>query len=329
MKRPRHWKDLERHPLSAEYEDLSGRAWDLFVANVKAHGPHGRKITLHEGMVLDGWQLQRACVRLGVKPAYQPLPPAWTPEEFVESQNVHRRHETQEAALRRVDARRERVAAARADGRSTRAIAEAEGVSQTQVRRDLAQATEPGGSVEPPDGKVVGKDGKKRPASTVQRPVVEREPGDDTDTEAAAAAGVSPLVDALGIPVPDHARDCFDARAAFAEAGRAVRALAKQLHELASLPGGHRFLRHCCETREKAPGRVKYEVGSVRDLLYHLGTEVPYTSVCPHCHDAGAKKNRKDCRLCNGLPFVSKAQFDRCPPEMRAAVQALAEGGAP
>jgi hypothetical protein len=325
MKRPKHWKDLERHPLSAEYTDLKGRAWDLFVANVKAHGPHGRKVTLHDGMVLDGWQLQRACVRLGVRPQYQQVPTGWAPEEFVESQNDHRRHETQEQAIRRVEGRRERVAQAHADGQSTRQIAEAEGVSHTQVKRDLEAATGTGVPVEPADGKVTGRDGKKRSARNARPAAVEREPGDDTESEAAALE--APLLDSLGIPVPEHARECFEALPAFAEAERAVRALAKQLHELASLPGGHRFMRQRCESREKASGNVKYEVQSVRDLLYHLAIEAPHTSVCPYCHDAGSKKNRKGCRVCQGLPFVSKAQFDQSPPEMRAAVEALAEGG--
>jgi hypothetical protein len=53
----------------------------------------------------------------------------------------------------------------RSEGASTRQIAEEAGVSQMQVRKDLEEAyTETPISVEPPDGKVTGRDGKRRPA---------------------------------------------------------------------------------------------------------------------------------------------------------------------
>jgi hypothetical protein len=46
---------------------------------------------------------------------------------------------------------------------SIHAIADKEGISETQVRLDLKEATAPGdGAVEPKKGKVKGKDGKTR-----------------------------------------------------------------------------------------------------------------------------------------------------------------------
>lgn len=131
---PRNWKALERHPLSAEYPDILGRAWEQFVANLREHGIVGdRKVTLHDGMVIDGWQLYRGCLEAGIRPEFQPIPKGIDPEAFVETINDHRRHETQEQAMRRAEERRQRVAAARASGMSQRAIAEQEGVSQSQV----------------------------------------------------------------------------------------------------------------------------------------------------------------------------------------------------
>lgn len=69
--------------------------------------------------------------------------------------------EEQLQRLRRID----RVIEARAEGQSTRAIAEAEKVSQSQVLADLKKATEQGGGVQlPPNGQITGLDGKKHPA---------------------------------------------------------------------------------------------------------------------------------------------------------------------
>lgn len=78
--------------------------------------------------------------------------------EWVEDNQAARRNSSAEELAKAREARIERVAEARAAGESTRTIAEAEGISQTQVQRDLAAAGEPGGSTDPKT--VTGKDGK-------------------------------------------------------------------------------------------------------------------------------------------------------------------------
>jgi hypothetical protein len=296
FKQPARWKHLQRHPLNAEYGDLSGRAWDLFRAHLTQNGLSGRKITLHEGKVLDGWQLQRACVELDVTPDYQPLPKGWTPEAFVEAANDHRRHETQEQAVRRVDERRERVARARADGQSLRTIAEAEGISEAQVRNDLAASTAQGCAVEPANGKVMGRDGKARPArkpkratAKVKRPAIEREPGDDTESEAAEAApgtsgaqGCSP--EPAREPTPEE-----EMKAANAKIESFCRALTKFVEE--NLPDDF-WLRHC-NTREGA--RRKFLDGCemlrankcVAVCPKCQKAKDPKGKTCPHCHGTG------------------------------------------
>jgi hypothetical protein len=162
-KPPGPWKQLRRHPLSGEYHDLAGRPWEQFVENLKQHGVvGGRKVTLYEGKVIDGWQLQRACVEANVRPKYQQLRlrGGMTPEEYVETVNDLRRHETQEQVMQRVEARRQRVAEARAAGQSTRGIAEAEGVSQKTVLEDLKRSGDGGSS----PATVTGQDGKTYPS---------------------------------------------------------------------------------------------------------------------------------------------------------------------
>ena len=141
----RYWKQLERHPLSAEYPDIKGRAWKLYVENIKENGViNDRKIVIHEDKVIDGWQLLRACIEAEIKPEFKELrlPREMTVERWVETVNDHRRHETQEAAIARADERRERVAKAFVDGQSTREIAEDEGVSQKTVVGDIKELSD-------------------------------------------------------------------------------------------------------------------------------------------------------------------------------------------
>lgn len=205
-------RSYERHPLSARYADITGQPWEDFKDNLKAVGAKGRKIVLHEGKVLDGWQLYRACQETGIKPEFTTLPEGVDPVAFVETWNDHRRHEPPEVVQRRLAERRERVAAKRTEGKSLRAIAEEEGVSEKTVRNDIGTSTAEGYAVEPPNGVVTGKDNKER--SATKPPVLcprcarvgategcpkcaelrntkngtnTREPGDDTEAEAKAA----------------------------------------------------------------------------------------------------------------------------------------------
>jgi len=69
---------------------------------------------------------------------------------------------------------RQRILERRQEGESTRAIAEAENVSQSTVQRVLDKAGESGGSPEPKQGTVKGKDGKRHQATKSRRIFCER-----------------------------------------------------------------------------------------------------------------------------------------------------------
>jgi hypothetical protein len=151
------WKQLERHPLSAEYKDIEGQPWQDLLDRLTVMGSlPDRPIVLFEGKVLDGWQRQRACVKLGVEPTYDNLRDGMDAEMFVQAVNDIRRHESAEEAAERVARRRERLRAARAQGQSIRSIAKAESISKSQVERDLQASVVPGGTPET----VKGTDGK-------------------------------------------------------------------------------------------------------------------------------------------------------------------------
>jgi hypothetical protein len=149
-------------------------------------------------IILDGHNRIAICVerKLPYKLSMMKFP--LTPEgrtkalQWAVDHQLGRRNLSADAKSKMADWRRERVAAARQAGESTRAIAEKENISQKQVMRDLDALTESGDSVQPASGVVNSKDGIQRPAQSRaervgQKPVPtfvprgERMPGDDTD----------------------------------------------------------------------------------------------------------------------------------------------------
>lgn len=302
------WQHLARHPLSAEYGDVTGPAFEAMVANLQEHGLVTRRpVTLYEGKVLDGWQLQRACVKINRKPEYVELPAGVDPAVFVATANDHRRHETQAQALARVEARRTRVAEARRAGKSTRAIADDEGVDQKTVRRDLDAATEAGASVEPEGGTVVGKDKKKRAASKPKK---------------ADPPPPAELRDGLGKPVPQLLRDVFgdpwlrEQRDAALAAEEAAEAFERELVRL--LRGKSQMWAAWLRTADASAAAAKY-VEAIQDVRVALDGGVPF-AVCPTCGGTGVigerpKKGRAPAcndpeRGCRGTGWVPKHAYD-------------------
>jgi hypothetical protein len=84
---------LQRHPLSALFSrfDLAGDDLQALATDIKGQGQHS-SITMHEGMVLDGWNRYQACLKAKVRPKTSPLKPGTDPWSFVCSSNMHRRH---------------------------------------------------------------------------------------------------------------------------------------------------------------------------------------------------------------------------------------------
>lgn len=270
------WKQLERHPLSAEYADLPEAVFRQMVEAIRRHGIVDRSVTLHEGMILDGWQFHRACIEAGVKPEYVDVADLLIdPAAYVAIKNDLRRHETPQQADRRIAARRQRVAEARAEGHSLRAIAEAEGVSKTQVISDLESVAEnPGGHPCPPElaepeadqppappepkpaakpktepPTVTGRDGKTYPNTRAA------DPEDDTDA----------VLDDDETPVPAKLREAFGETNLFRRAAVALARAAVALEEVehsvayaltdrqaaASGTGDRRVYSTACRTAEK------------------------------------------------------------------------------
>lgn len=87
--------DLKRHPLSALFStfDLQGKDLQDLADNIKEHGQL-LPITLHDGMILDGWNRYSACKLAEVEPVMMDLAPGQDPWEFVKGSNMLRRHMT-------------------------------------------------------------------------------------------------------------------------------------------------------------------------------------------------------------------------------------------
>jgi len=80
---------MQFHPLANLLPMFDGPQWTEFVASIKEKGQL-EPIVTHDGMILDGRHRYRACVELGLPPAFVELQ-GDDPLGFVIAKNVHRR----------------------------------------------------------------------------------------------------------------------------------------------------------------------------------------------------------------------------------------------
>jgi len=84
------------HPLAQLFPQLDGQAFDDLCADIAQHGLHN-PIVLVDGVLLDGRNRLRACETLNIEPTFvefSTLGLQCTPEEYIWSQNMARRHLT-------------------------------------------------------------------------------------------------------------------------------------------------------------------------------------------------------------------------------------------
>ncbi len=157
---------------------MKGVEYEELKASIQSRGvelPALYRIKDGKPEYLDGRNRARACDELGIElPTKKVVVADEDVEEFIDSCNVHRRHLSASVQESKRKERIARVSAMRQEGKSTREIAQAEGVSQPQVLRDLKTATDTGVSVQPTNGVVNSLDGVQRPANQPERLLCER-----------------------------------------------------------------------------------------------------------------------------------------------------------
>ncbi|KKL72778.1 hypothetical protein LCGC14_2081550, partial [marine sediment metagenome] len=86
--------DLTFHPASEMFPLLSDADLAALASDIKANGLR-EPITLHpDGSILDGRNRYRACINVEVEPRFVEWDDQGTPEVFVISMNLYRRHLT-------------------------------------------------------------------------------------------------------------------------------------------------------------------------------------------------------------------------------------------
>jgi hypothetical protein len=201
--------------------------------------------------ILDGEGRLTVAIELGAAVPFLDMGPLETEAAYAIAKTLNdaRRHDDPAAIAARRAERIQRVAQARSEGESLRAIAEKEGVSQVQVRRDLEEASgEPGGSPdmeEPPEEPAEEAPKKRTVAETVKGrdgkdyPLTRKKPSPPPP-------GQSGFVDAAGQEVPKHLRDLFTpglleaSIATLEEMAKDLQAARKWLHWLK--PEAHRTI---------------------------------------------------------------------------------------
>ncbi len=145
----------------------------------------------------------------------------------------------------------------------------------------------------------------------------DREPGDDTESEAAAEAEQAALPkDEVGHTLPDNLKGAFDALERFKEADGHTRAMQKLIDVLARAPGGEQLAR--C-TRPVGPkGKTIHKTEELQALHRHLRFTRPY-SVCPWCKGKG----HKTCKGCSGAGWVTKTTWDGAEESIKEALACL------
>jgi hypothetical protein len=346
-KTPRRWRELRRHPLSAEYPDLPADEGKRMRDGLKEYGNIGdRRITLFKGLVLDGWQFLQACIGERIEPKFQELADG-DPAAFVEILNDTRRHEDMEMMRLRAEKRRERVVAARQQGQSIRTIAKAENVSPSTIHSDL---NTPGVQGEHLPENVAGSDGKTYSATQPRLipelaqidlqakivPVLEAMPrGKQLDFARHVHEGMLPRA---ALKAVENQRETGDEDevssigkrrtkghapsraglegfnvAKFEELDSLVRQLEKGIDELVRLPGGEQFLRctYAFGEQDVTVQRSKH----LDALKRELACTRPH-SICPYCLN---KAN--GCTKCSGTGWVSKVTWRDAPDDVKARVR--------
>lgn len=328
------------HPLAETYPLMDAFHLGRLEESIIERGMHlpivrwNCKGHEHHGKIIDGRNRYLACLAGKIKPnfVWDKCPEAKL-EMHIADLNEERRMLTEEYIKGRRTERVERVVEARKSGKSTRQIAEEEGISQTQVLSDIKVGTEQGCSVEPKNGQVHGKDGKTRPArsrkpkANGEAPTQEElakhiEDVKDIPVVAPIAQEDDPIsepenvfVDGLGLPVPEELADVFAARGVLKDVNRCGRQLQALYQIIATSPGGELFAAGLKFSGKE--GKGKHSCPKLKESLKELEQALPFASICAWCHKKHIGMVDPNCKGCTGKGWLSKWQWGFVPEDER------------
>jgi hypothetical protein len=326
---------LQWHPYAESYPLMKGKAYEELREDIKDHGvtdPAKFRIKNRQRQFLDGRNRARVCEELGIKlPTKQVSVSDEDVENWIDSHNLHRRHLTPEEQEIKRKERIDRVSERRAAGESTRAIAEAEGISQGQVRRDLAAGESPDSpddnesSKPAQNGTVTGTDGKTYPAGGRRQVIIDALKPEAPavlcsgcqrkgyrrgclDCEAInkkskgkkAKAGTKPTETKDGTEIPERLQQYFASAEAFANASRLAIRLANIFQEI-----------------EKTPAYLKIVTGKRHrehsTYIRTAGLEIDAITPVRPCPDCGGahepSEDSEPCKACEGRGYQTKDEI--------------------
>ena len=284
----------EYHPLSEQYsmmpeDDLQNLIDDMRKRGFDASFP----IILYQGKILDGRNRYMASVCCKVQAIYENF--EGTEEEAaikVRAANEHRRHLTAAWFSKRRDERLKRIEIARAEGKSLRAIAAEEKISEMRVRDDIKEiqvrrgfapeeVSEKSDDLELTPATIIGRDGKEYSA-------------DKTPTDLA------------GHPLTDATKEAFGVLVLYKQADQHAAALAKVIAQIANHCGGI----------ELSKNLVDMKSGHLSNLVKDLKATRPH-SICPNCEGSA----NPDCNGCRGSGWWTESAWKKADVKTRVLLQ--------
>jgi Homeodomain-like domain len=299
---------VDFHPYAETYPMLEGEEYDSFKADIAAgkgpREPVRYRMVRGKKQGLDGRNRLKACDDIGIKcPTKLVNVKDKDVETYIDALNLHRRHLSAEV-------RKIRVQKMRSQGKSTRQIAGALGVSPQTVLNDanptVQNLTVENGSTTsngaensaatsgtPPTEPevVVGKDGKKRKARTKKK------------KPDAPAEDPPSLTDSLDAAVPPGLVTVFKGAEDFKKIVNDLNAMNRKLKEMADSPAG-------VSLKERLPQAQT----DLKNLKETVRFDMPY-AVCPVCK--GIAKTRKANCPCKNKGWLVEGAYKNLPAEFR------------
>jgi hypothetical protein len=83
--------EMQSHRAAEIFREMARADFEALVDDIRQHGQR-ESIVVHDGLILDGRNRYQACLQLGIEPRTAEWDGTGTPEAFVISMNLRRRH---------------------------------------------------------------------------------------------------------------------------------------------------------------------------------------------------------------------------------------------